>query len=247
MEILGQLRGASNGTFLVALGGDEHALAVYKPVTGERPLWDFPEASLSGREVAVAALDRLMGLDLVPETVWRDSGQLGPGMCQAWVSESGSDALVDIVPDGMTPEGWIGILRARDDEGNLVELVHADHPRLRDMVLLDAVVNNADRKAGHVLVSESGAVFGIDHGICLNAENKLRTVLWGWSGDDLTGEHVRALNELHTRLEHELAEVDRWLDLRERSALRRRVAHLVSTGVYPVPSTEWPAIPWPVF
>lgn len=249
LEILGHLRGASNGTYLVQLGDEADQLAVYKPVAGERPLWDFPEGTLGGREVAVRALDRLLGFDLVPTTVWRDEGPLGPGMCQQWIVESESEfaAVVDVVPEGQIPESWLRILRARDDSGMIVELVHADLPRLRDLALLDAVVNNADRKAGHVLVDSTGRIFGIDHGICLHAETKLRTVLWGWTGDALAEEHLRALRQLGEMLADPLPDVDRWLSAAEQAALRARVADLVASGTYPMPSTEWPAIPWPVF
>lgn len=247
MEVLGQLRGASNGTFLVRLGKDDSALAVYKPVTGERPLWDFPEGTLSGREVAVYELDRLLGFDLVPTTVWRGEGVLGAGMCQRWIVESEADTLVDVVVEGHAPESWKHILRARDDEDRIVELVHANDPRLRDLTLLDAVINNADRKAGHVLVAEDGRVHGIDHGVSLSVENKLRTVLWGWAGEDLAPEHEAALRDLDSRLAHDVDQVDRWLSAPEQRALRMRVAALLSEGTYPLPSATWPAIPWPVF
>lgn len=247
MEVLGQLRGASNGTFLVRLGENDDALAVYKPVTGERPLWDFPEGTLSGREVAVYELDRLMGLDLVPTTVWREEGTLGAGMCQQWIVESESEAVVDVVAEGEAPGTWKRILRARDDEDRVVELVHADEMRLRDLVLLDAVINNADRKAGHVLVAEDGRIRGIDHGVSLSVEGKLRTVLWGWAGEELAPEHVAALRDLDTLLADEVDQIDRWLTGPERRALRMRVGDLLSEGTYPLPSATWPAIPWPVF
>ena len=247
MEILGQLQGASNGTFLVALGGHEDALAVYKPVVGERPLWDFPEGTLSGREVAVWAVDHALGFNLVPLTVWREEGQLGAGMCQQWIVEDESQPLVDVVPLGESLTGWRTVLKARDEENAIVELIHSEHDRLRDLALLDAVVNNADRKAGHIIVDIEGRVFGIDHGIALNSENKLRTVLWGWAGEALIERHLDALLELQNQLIERVEPIDRWLNGAERRALRARVQDLLSTRTYPLPSAQWPSIPWPVF
>ena len=247
MEIMGRLQGASNGTFLVALDGDEEALAVYKPVTGERPLWDFPEGTLSGREVAVWAVDHALGFDLVPLTVWREEGQLGAGMCQQWIVEDESRTLVDVVPHGESLPGWRTVLKARDGENSVVELIHSEHDRLRDLALLDAVVNNADRKAGHIIVDLEGRVFGIDHGIALNSEDKLRTVLWGWAGETLTDRHLDALVKLQHQLVERVESIDRWLDSAERRALRSRVQELLATRTYPMPSAQWPSIPWPVF
>jgi len=247
MKILGQLQGASNGTFLVELNDDEDALAVYKPVVGERPLWDFPEGTLSGREVAVWAVDHALGFNLVPLTVWREEGQLGAGMCQQWIVEDESQALVDVVPRGESLTGWRTVLRARDEENAVVELIHSDHDRLQDLALLDAVVNNADRKAGHIIVDFNGRVFGIDHGIALHSENKLRTVLWGWAGEALTDRHLDDLLKLQHQLVEGVEPIDRWLDGAERRALRSRVQELVSARTYPTPSVQWPSIPWPVF
>ncbi len=247
MKILGQLHGASNGTFLVELDGDEDALAVYKPVVGERPLWDFPEGTLSGREVAVWEVDHALGLNLVPLTVWREEGQLGAGMCQQWIVEDESQALVDVVPHGESLTGWRTVLRARDEENAVVELTHSEHDRLRDLALLDAVVNNADRKAGHIIVDLNGRVFGIDHGIALHSENKLRTVLWGWAGEALTERHLDSLMKLQDQLIEGGEPIDRWLNSAERRALRSRVHDLLSTRTYPIPSAQWPSIPWPVF
>lgn len=247
MEIKGHLRGASNGTFLVELDGDPQALAVYKPVQGERPLWDFPSGTLSGREIATRVIDEALGFNLVPPTVWRESGDYGAGMCQEWIDESETEAVVDLVPEGRVPEAWLSVLRARDDRYNAVELVHADHPRLRDLALLDAVINNADRKAGHILITPEGKIFGIDHGIALHEEDKLRTVLWGWSGEELTSDHVSALQNLQVVMNGEFAGVDEWLTRRERAALRSRVADLLTTRTYPTHAQEWPSIPWPVF
>jgi uncharacterized repeat protein (TIGR03843 family) len=214
---------------------------------GERPLWDFPEGTLSGREVAVWEVDRALGFNLVPLTVWREEGPLGAGMCQQWIVEDESQALVDVVPHGESLTGWRTVLKARDEENAVVELIHSEHDRLRDLALLDAVVNNADRKAGHIIVDLNGRVFGIDHGIALHSENKLRTVLWGWAGEALTERHLDALMKLQDQLTEGVEPIDRWLNGAERRALRSRVYDLLSTRTYPIPSAQWPSIPWPVF
>jgi len=141
-------------------------------VAGERPLWDFPTGSLAGREVAAYAVSRAAGWDVVPPTVMRD-GPFGPGMCQLWID---SDPEVDIIA-----------LSRR-----------ADHAALRQMAVFDAVVNNADRKIGHLLPDCAGHLYGCDHGVCFAEEYKLRTVLWQWRGRRLPERAVTALRRLET-------------------------------------------------
>ena len=131
---------------------------VYKPIAGERPLWDFPMGTLAGREVAAYVVSRAAGWDVVPPTVMRD-GPFGPGMCQLWIDH---DTDVDLIA-----------LSRR-----------TDHAGLRDMAVFDAVVNNADRKIGHLLPVADGHLYGCDHGVCFAEDYKLRTVLWQWRGED---------------------------------------------------------------
>jgi len=127
-------------------------------------------------------------------------------------------------------------------------LAHSDHPSVQLMAVLDVVINNADRKVGHVLHATDGGVYGVDHGICLHRENKLRTVLWGWRDEPLPEEGVAALNRLRTALDGELAgELGKHITRAELRALRNRTENLLRVGVFPAPTTEWRAIPWPAF
>lgn len=193
---------------------------VYKPVRGERPLWDFPDGTLAEREVAAYAVNAALGWDLIPPTVLRE-GPFGPGMCQLWV-----DANVD---------------------ADLAALARSEHPDLRRLVVLDAVINNADRKGGHLL-PRGNRVQGIDHGLCFSAEDKLRTLLWQWRGTPLPEEALHRLSVLRTDLQAGLGQVLRGLLTgREVRATVRRVDRLLAARVHPEPSPDWPAIPWPPF
>lgn len=248
LEVQGRLVEASNATLYCAvrLDGDE-ARCVYKPVRGERPLWDFPDGTLAGREVAAARVSEALGWELTPPTVLRD-GPFGTGMVQRWIEvEEGSD-LVDLFDPADLPDGWLPVLRALGERGEPVVLAHADHPLLRRLAVLDVVLNNADRKAGHVLHTSDGRVLGIDHGVTLNAEDKLRTVLWGFSGQRLPDEAVDELGELRARLEGSLGEeLVEHVTPKEVGAIGERIDRLLGEGVFPEPSGEWPAIPWPPF
>lgn len=246
LAIEGRLPGASNLTVRCRVGPDE-VRCVYKSVSGERPLWDFPEWTLTRREVAAYELSRALGWDLVPPTTWRDDGPAGAGMCQLWIDESADARSVDVVPLGRVPDGWLEVLEAEDGSGRPVSLVHADEPRLVRMAVFDAVANNADRKGGHLLTDEDGTVWGIDHGVTFAEEEKLRTVLWGWAGEPIPADVLADVDALHASLVRGYDPVDRWLAAEERDALRRRVRRLLASGRHPVPSGRWPAIPWPVF
>ncbi|WP_442943052.1 SCO1664 family protein [Nocardia sp. NBC_01503] len=249
LTVIGQVTTASNVTLVCEAEQDgPHPLrVVYKPVRGERPLWDFPDGTLAEREVASYAVSQALGWGVIPETVLRE-GPYGPGMVQRWVDtpEEGPE-LVDLVPVGEIPEGYREVLRALDPSGHPVSLVHAHDPRLLRMAVLDVLINNADRKGGHVLSGVDGRVYGVDHGICLNTEPKLRTVLWGWAGETLDDELltditvlVKALpGELGTRLSELITEA-------EVRALEARGQALLENPVMPLPSSQRP-IPWPAF
>jgi uncharacterized repeat protein (TIGR03843 family) len=205
------------------LGGiiPPRAHCVYKPIAGERPLWDFPMGTLAGREVAAYVVSRAAGWDVVPPTVMRD-GPFGPGMCQLWIDH---DADVDLIA-----------LSRR-----------TDHAGLRDMAVFDAVVNNADRKIGHLLPVADGHLYGCDHGVCFAEDYKLRTVLWQWRGKTLPRRSLEALRGLNAQLsdgglEAELAPL---LTGDEIAATKTRVETLLKHRVHPYPPADWPAVPWP--
>lgn len=252
LTVLGQVRGASNAVLYcsVAYEGEE-AHCVYKPVAGEQPLWDFPDGTLAQREVAAYEVSEATGWGLVPPTVLRD-GPYGQGMCQLWIEAApqaeDDPGLLALVEDEEPGEGWKAVALAEVGEGKTALLVHADDPRLRRLAVLDAVINNGDRKGGHLLPAPDGRLYGIDHGVTFNAEDKLRTLLWGWAGEPLPAEAVEVLDRLAGELEPGAALVTRLGELitaAEIEALRARVAGLRSTGLHREPSGGWPAIPWP--
>ncbi|MGE2833446.1 SCO1664 family protein [Mycobacterium sp. SMC-4] len=262
LTVIGRIRSASNATFLCEAVLDGRSVhCVYKPVAGEAPLWDFPDGTLAGRERGSYLVSAALGWNVVPYTIIRD-GPAGPGMLQRWVDQpsdeppvddptddeapSGPD-LVDLVPAGAVPAGFLPVLQAYDYAGDEVTLVHADDDRLRRLAVFDVLVNNADRKGGHVLCGVDGNVYGVDHGVTLHVEDKLRTVLWGWAGkpvDDSTLNDVAALAEaLNGPLAADLRE---HITRDEIAALRARVVDLLRNPVMPTPDRRRP-IPWPAF
>ncbi len=224
LEVLGRLVEASNETWYCAVStGDYEAACVYKPISGERPLWDFPTGTLAGREVAAYVVSRASGWNVVPPTVMRD-GPFGPGMCQLWIEIDPQVDLIDL---------------AR----------RSDHPGLRDLATFDAVVNNADRKIGHLLPVRGGHLYGCDHGVCFAEDYKLRTVLWQWRGKSLPRRATDALRRLAALLDSgELGqELSQYLSPGEVEAITIRVDKLLKHRAHPYPPEDWPAIPWPPY
>ncbi|MDT0389927.1 SCO1664 family protein [Streptomyces dubilierae] len=248
LTVRGRIREASNAALYCTVAYDgREAACVYKPVAGERPLWDFPDGTLAQREVAAWEVSEATGWGLVPPTVLRE-GPYGEGMCQLWI-EATPDAELLALVDAQEPEpGWKAIGFAEVGEGRTALLVHADDERLRRLAVLDAVLNNADRKGGHLLPTGDGRLYGIDHGVTFNAENKLRTLLWGWAGEPLTQEALDVLESLRKDLAEGGTLAARLAPLitgAELDATRARVAALLTSRTHPEPSGEWPAIPWP--
>jgi uncharacterized repeat protein (TIGR03843 family) len=247
MEIEGRLVDASNTTLRVVVSHDGvEVRGVYKPVRGERPLWDFPTGTLAGREVGAYLVSEALGWNLVPPTIPRD-GPYGPGSVQLWLDELDEPPVGFVAADEM-PDDWFGIAAARDDDGRAYVLGHGDTPDLARLALFDAVVNNADRKGGHVLAFQD-RLYGVDHGVCFHAEPKLRTVLWGFAGKPIPDDLRLRLSEVDlgaiglgidmgTGLGPLLSEV-------EIEALRDRVGALTALGVYPMPDPDRHVIPWP--
>jgi len=216
LRITHRLVDASNATLLGEIEG--YGKVIYKPVAGERPLWDFPDGTLAGREVASFLLSEKLGLHLVPETILRE-GPFGPGMVQRWIE---IDAGLD-----------------------LIEFGQSEDSQLRSLALFDAIINNTDRKFGHLLVDSSGRLFGCDHGVTFHREEKLRTVLWQFAGLALTESEQALLdsalansNEIAKFLSEHVTEV-------EIEALCSRISKLSDLNAMPMPSEEWPAVPWP--
>jgi uncharacterized repeat protein (TIGR03843 family) len=228
LTVVGRLLAASNATFfcMVAGRGDDSATelaasCVYKPRRGERPLYDFPDGTLACREVAAHAVSEASGWEIVPPTVMRD-GPFGEGMVQLWVEV--------------------------DESVDLSELIGSDDRALRRIAVLDAVLNNADRKGGHLLPLPDGRVQGVDNGLCFAVAPKLRTILWRWRGQVLTDEERAVLGRLRDGLAGVLGEKLRsLLDPAEVAATSRRVEALLSSGVMPRPDPNRPAVPWPPY
>ena len=248
IDVEGRLVDASNATLFCSIEADGvEAQCVYKPVAGERPLWDFPDGTLAGREVASYTVSAASGWDVVPPTVLRE-GPFGPGMCQLWMDTDPAVELVDVVAPAALPDGWLHVLDALGSDGDPVVLAHADDARLRRMAVLDAVLNNADRKGGHVLPGPDGVVRGVDHGVTFHTEPKLRTVLGGWAGCELSDEERTVLDRLRDDLLGPLgAALAELVAPSEVTACRRRVERLLRVGQLPYPVDGWPAIPWPPF
>ncbi|MEU3877303.1 MULTISPECIES: SCO1664 family protein [Streptomyces] len=251
LTVRGRIREASNAVLYCTVEYEGvSAACVYKPVAGERPLWDFPDGTLAQREVAAYELSEAMGWGLVPPTVLRD-GPYGEGMCQLWIEATEDEdgrALLALVEGDDPGPGWKAVGYADVGEDRTALLVHADDERLRRLAVLDAVINNGDRKGGHLLPAADGRLYAIDHGVTFNADDKLRTLLWGWAGEPLTDEALRALRRLAADLAEGRPLAARLAELitpAEIDALRSRVAELLRTGRHREPSGQWPAIPWP--
>ena len=229
MEIVGRIVGSSNNAMLVTLtrhcpepGTPQVLDAIYKPILGERPLNDFPDGTLGRREVAAWHVSETLGWGIVPPSLLRD-GPFGEGMVQVFVEA--------------------------DPEVDVVAMVLEDDPRLRRMAVLDAVMNNTDRKGGHILPVDGGRqILGVDHGVCFSSVPKLRTVLWGWRGQPLEADELDGLRRVRVALGGELGVTLRALLSRtEVRATLRRTDDLLASGSFPFPSPTWPALPWPPF
>jgi uncharacterized repeat protein (TIGR03843 family) len=256
LTVIGRIRSASNATFLCEANlGERQAHCVYKPIAGEAPLWDFPDGTLAGRERAAYLVSHATGWNIVPYTIIRD-GPAGPGMLQLWVDQPGDEVgdepaggpdLVDLLPAGHVPAGYLAVLQAYDYAGDEVTLVHADDVRLRRMAVFDVLINNADRKGGHILSGVDGQVYGVDHGVSLHVEDKLRTVLWGWAGKPVDDETLDTVAHVRDGLRGELGQqLCEHITDREIDALHARTLALLDNPLMPTPDRRRP-IPWPAF
>jgi hypothetical protein len=222
LKVTGRLVDASNATlYATSTLNEQEIVCIYKPIAGERPLWDFPEGSLAYREYAAYLVSQELGFHIVPLTILRD-GPYGSGMVQEWIT--------------------------LDESIDLAVFFSSDNPRLRSMALFDAIVNNTDRKIGHLLPISHDEVYGCDHGVTFHVEDKLRTVLWQWADDELTDQELQSLQKAQQLLAGELGEqLQPFLTQDEIDAISMRVNRLLFEGRFPLPNPNWPAIPWPAF
>ena len=216
LEILGRLVDASNASLLCQL--TDGTQAIYKPISGERPLWDFPDGNLATREVAAYYVSEIGNFNLVPRTVLRD-GPFGMGAVQRWIEI--------------------------DESKDVVAFAQAETSNLRNMALFDVIINNADRKFGHILITSDERVYGCDHGVCFHEENKLRTVIWQFADSPLSQPEIEKLNQLLAALDIDF--LNTLLTEVEVDALLARIRILLTEAKFPLPSGEWPAIPWPPY
>lgn len=245
LQLVGRITTASNATFVGRIG---ETAVVYKPVAGERPLWDFPDGTLARREVAAYLVSQALGWEVVPRT-WLRDGPLGPGMVQLWQEPDPEQDPVDVVVASAAPTaGWRTVLEGTDEHGRPVRVVHEDSAALRRVAVLDVLVNNADRKGGHVLPMADGHRHGVDHGVTFHVEHKLRTVLWGWRGEVLDPDEVAGTERVRGSLTGDLGDrLSTLLSDEEVEALAGRCVRLLEAGCFPSPAPGTPGVPWPIF
>ena len=216
----GRLVDASNATlFGKVLTSDQSSFSVvYKPIAGERALWDFADGNLASREVAAYLISEVGQFNCVPLTVMRD-GPFGIGAVQQWI---------DLDPDL-----------------DLIAIGQQSTPAIRNLALFDVVINNTDRKFGHILPISDSEILGCDHGLTFHEEFKLRTVLWQYAGQELAKDEVSKLESLKLRISGDIgAALGELITKDEIESLLERIEMLISEG-FPYPSEQWPAVPWP--
>lgn len=219
----GKFLWGSNYTMLVEVQHGELGFpAVYKPTTGERPLWDFPSATLAAREVAAFLVSESLGWGMVPPTVYREEAPRGPGSLQMYIEHDPEYHYFRFTPEHLA--------------------------RLRPVAAFDLLINNADRKGSHILIDPEDRMWLIDHGICFHAQNKLRTVIWDFAGERIPDGICRDLAAFQNTLcsPSPLRErLEALLSPREVRALERRAELLLADGRFPDPSATYRPYPWP--
>jgi uncharacterized repeat protein (TIGR03843 family) len=216
----GRLVDASNATlFGKVLTSDQTSFfVVYKPIAGERALWDFADGNLASREVASYLISEAGQFNCVPLTVMRD-GPFGIGAVQQWID--------------------------LDPNLDLIAIGQQSTPGIRNLSLFDVVINNTDRKFGHILPISGSEILGCDHGLTFHEEFKLRTVLWQYAGQELAKDEVSKLESLKLRISGDIGAALRELITKDEiDSLLERIDMLISEG-FPFPSEQWPAVPWP--
>jgi uncharacterized repeat protein (TIGR03843 family) len=223
ITIHGEFLWGSNYTFSVQVEHHHISLqAVYKPSRGERPLWDFPKASLARREVAAYLVSQALGWQLVPPTVHRQRAPMGPGSLQMYIEH--------------------------DPEYHYFTFNESDHQRLRPVVLFDLLINNADRKGSHVLVDPDGHLWLIDHGIGFHRDDKLRTVIWDFAGEPIPAELLADLERFYQQLKSPsqlVTSLQHYISAEEIAALAARARQLMKSSRFPEPHPNRRPYPWP--
>ncbi len=216
LEVIGRLVDASNASLLCTL--PDNVKVIYKPIAGERPLWDFPDGNLASREVAAYYISEIGNFKVVPKTVLRE-GPFGTGAIQKWIETS--------------------------EEADVITIAQSNDSQMRNLALFDIVINNADRKFGHVLITPENRIFGCDHGVSLHKENKLRTVVWQFAEELLQPAEVEQLNELLSQIDCKY--LSTYLSEDEIDAIFERTKNLLEAGRFSSPNPNWPSVPWPPY
>jgi conserved hypothetical protein len=223
IDLQGQFLNGSNYTFMARLAYEAlDSAIVYKPVRGEQPLWDFPNGTLAKREVAAYVVSEALGWELVPPTVYRRKGPLGAGSVQLYVEH--------------------------DPEYHFFNFEEKDKQRLRPVAVFDLLVNNADRKGSHILMDSNDHLWVIDHGLCFHEEDKLRTVIWDFGGQEIPIALLDCLQKLQGQLQGKNDLTIQLLSLLQQSevnALARRARRLLDNRRFPYPGSGHRPYPWP--
>lgn len=223
IEMQGLVPWSSNYTYLVKLTrGEQQAVGIYKPQCGERPLWDFEDGTLCKREVAAFELSEFLGFPNIPLTVLRADGPQGLGMLQQFIHHRRRENFFTVRD------------KCRDE--------------MQEIAVFDALVNNTDRKGGHVLLDDRGIVWAIDHGVTFHAEPKLRTVIWDFVDEPIPDRLLTQLEKLRAAIKTNAplrVQLESLLARSEMRALGARLNELLRERVYPSPPQDWPHIPWP--
>ena len=247
IEIEGLIPDSSNGALKVLVSNSKQSVqAIIKPEVSIRPLWDFPDLDLNNREYATYLLDRELNLNYVPDTVMRNVEGIGKSLIQEWVTESDNDLIIVKSPEDI-PEEYLKVLQGYDELNKLITLAHKNNRDLRNLCLFDLIINNADRKGGHLLMDSANKMWAIDHGVSWHFESKIRTVLWGWIDETFNDQDIALLNNAKKVIQTWKDEEFIYLSKEEIEQAIKRVEGLLKENAFPQPGNQWPAVPWPIF
>ena len=223
LDLQGQFVRSSNYTYLAQLEyGTQTFKVVYKPTRGERPLWDFPTATLTKREVAAYLVSEALGWELIPPTLYRRKAPMGPGSLQQYIEH--------------------------DPTCHYFSISNVEKQRLRPTVAFDVIINNADRKGSHIIFDQDQHIWLIDHGVCFHKEDKLRTVIWDFAGETIPNIVNEGLHHLFDQLkpgDDLFIQLSKLIKVSEIQFLAKRTQKLIDTGIFPIPPEDRRVYPWP--
>lgn len=247
IEIQGLIPESSNGALKALIKSEkQEVFVIIKPTALIRPLWDFPELDLNNRELATYELSEKLNLNFVPICIKRVIPEIGECLIQEWIDEV-ENQLVVVRGSSDIPKNYKKVINGYDELNKLVCLAHDDDKELKKIAIFDLIINNADRKGGHILKDEKGKIWIIDHGVTWHKENKLRTILWGWIGENFSSDDINLLELARFEISKWSEDGSTLLSAEEIKAAMNRIEVVLEQGKFPEPSKDWPAIPWPIF